>query len=358
MYVDKSYWGIQGFEIMVGNTGADSGECFLVQPSYINPVTVHHVIFANNVANGCYYGGFIANSYSATASVDYLAIIGNIAYNAAQGSAYCFSGISVYQPAQSDSVAGTHILIAGNYSYANTDPNPCGGTAPTDGEGIILDTFDGSNGMRSPYCAQALVENNIAVFNGGKGIHVFQNNASSCQGAIYMKYNTAYGNYDDPYMGYCADSAGEMTIVEAYKTVAEYNLLQTASANGCGGYPRYAFIVSGGNKTDTVTYNYMSGVSGNNTVATSSPGFSYGTNTVGKNPTFLNPVQPSAPSCGAYGSVPACMAKVIADYTPTVEAALAYGRQTPGNNSYDPLYPQWLCNVTLPPGLITQGCKN
>jgi hypothetical protein len=51
------------------------------------------------------------------------------------------------------------------------------------------------------------------------------------------------------------------------------------------------------------------------------------------------------------------MATVIANFTPTTAAAKAYGYQIPGTASiYDPLYPQWLCNVTLPAGLVTPGC--
>jgi hypothetical protein len=52
------------------------------------------------------------------------------------------------------------------------------------------------------------------------------------------------------------------------------------------------------------------------------------------------------------------MATVIANFTPTVAAAKAYGYQPVSTVSrYDPLYPQWLCTVTnLPAGLVTPGC--
>ena len=44
-------------------------------------------------------------------------------------------------------------------------------------------------------------------------------------------------------------------------------------------------------------------------------------------------------------------------FTPTVAAAKKYGYQVPSSVSiYDPLYPQWLCGVTLPSGLVTPGC--
>jgi hypothetical protein len=56
--------------------------------------------------------------------------------------------------------------------------------------------------------------------------------------------------------------------------------------------------------------------------------------------------------------VPACMASVIANFTPTNSAVVGYGYQIPSpNQDYDLLFPQWLCNVSLPSGLVTMGCK-
>ena len=38
-------------------------------------------------------------------------------------------------------------------------------------------------------------------------------------------------------------------------------------------------------------------------------------------------------------------------------AAAAYGYQAPSLvQTFDPLFPQWLCNVNLPAGLVTMGC--
>jgi hypothetical protein len=53
------------------------------------------------------------------------------------------------------------------------------------------------------------------------------------------------------------------------------------------------------------------------------------------------------------------MATVIANFKPTTAAAQAYGYQVPSTvpNS-DPLFPQWLCNVNLPPGLVTTACAS
>ena len=113
IYVDSSYWGVQGWEVsMKANSSAG---CFYAVPSYTTHVPVHHIVFANNVANGCYADGFGAG-ISGKASADYVAIVGNIAYNAAAGT-YCYSNIDVYEPINYDTLPGTHIYIAGNFSF-------------------------------------------------------------------------------------------------------------------------------------------------------------------------------------------------------------------------------------------------
>lgn len=356
IWVDKSNWAVEGWEVTV--SGSTNTACFQATPNTSTLTSIHHILFANNVANGCDAAGFSTYNQGSAASVDYIAIVGNIAYNAAQGSNQCGSGISVYQPIAYDSASGTHIYIAGNFSYANTNVNPCGGTAPTDGEGIILDTFDGSQGgLASPYCQQAVVQNNIVFYNGGKGLYVYNNQAGSCHAPIYFKYNTAYGDLLDNNQIYCLLN-GDLTSVTASDVSDSYNLVQTNSATGCGGNAKYGFSISGGDSTDTFNNNYVSGVSGNNTSIYNSSGFSLGSgNTIGTNPTFSNPVNPGAPSCGSSANTVACMSSVISDYTPTVSAATSYGYQMPRTSSaYDPLYPQWLCSATLPAGIVTQGC--
>ena len=355
MHIDNSYWGVQGFEVAVAGTPTNDGECFLVQPSSTHPSTVHHVIFANNVANGCYYGGFIANSYSSTASVDYFSVIGNIAYNAAQGSSECFSGISVFQPLPSDSNSGTHIYVAGNFSYGNFDPSTCDGTAPTDGEGITFDTFDDAYGGGSAYLQQAVIENNILIGNGGRGITIDHNNVSG--GApIYIEHNTVYGNNQSTTGEYCAGQ-GEIAVTAAFNVTAEDNLTMTSEADGCSGDAIYAFSMSTGNNTDVVQSNWLYSAAGNTTFLSDSGTFAYGTNATGTSPSFASTTIPSAPSCSGASSAVACMASVVTDFTPSASGATAYGYQAPQSQPItDALFPTWLCNVNLPSGLISTPC--
>ena len=349
--VNANYWGVQGWEVTTDTSGE---ACFAAA----NSAQIHHIIFANDIANGCQSSGFSVWN-TGGAGVDYFAVIGSIAYNASQGSAGCYSGISIYQPVESDQLSGTHIYVAGNFSFGNFNTDPCAGGTPTDGEGIIFDTFDGSQGeLPAPYRGQAVADNNILVGNGGRGLQVFNNmNGTAPFASIYFRHNTLWGNNADLNQNfpYC----GESLIYAASSTQSFLNLAETSATLGCGAHPAYAFYVANGDASDSVYSNWGYASSGTNDGTTNSTGFSYGPNNVfGLNPDFSNPVSPGAPNCGAYPNVPACMATVVANFTPTNAAATAYGYQIPsGTPIYDPLFPQWLCNVDLPAGLISMGCQ-
>jgi hypothetical protein len=352
MAVTQSYWGVQGWEVTaIGDTDA----CFTAYPPS-SSVQIHHIIFANDVANGCHNSGFTIGN-NGNVGVDYLAVVGNIAYNASQSSQSCASGMSIYQPVQSDSLPGTHIYIAGNFSWDNFDSNPCAGGAPSDGNGILIDSPDESqSGLPSPYAAQIVVDNNILVANGGRGFDVFNNSAGSSHAAIYARHNTAWGNNAD--LNETNNLCGEITVYLALNVQELFNIAATNAANGCGGHPLYAYYVANGGSTDLVFSNLGWTASGTYSAISSSPGFSYGPNNLfGTNPGFVNATVPGAPDCGGTSSVPNCMATVIANFTPTTVAALPYGYQVPSAvQTYDPLFPQWLCNVNLPAGLVTIGC--
>ena len=354
--IDHSYWGIQGFEV---TTTMAHAACFQATPNYASPIEIHHIIFANNIANRCQASGFSAVNQTTTAGVDYIAILGNITYNASLSSAECYSGISIYQPIQLDSLPGTHIYVAGNLSSGNFEPNPCAGGIPTDGDGIIFDAFDGDQGeFPNPYRAQAVADNNLLVANGGRGLQVFANSTGTSPFAsIYLRHNTMWGNNGD--QNQTSILCGELLFDSAFTSQAFLNLAATNKVTGCGTNPISAYYVHKGNGSDFVYQNWGYAVSGVADGVASSTGFSYDPNNIfGINPNFADPVAPSLPNCGGYASVPACMASVIANFTPTNTAALTYGYQIPSVTPiYDPLFPQWLCNVSLPTGLVSMGCK-
>jgi len=363
--VDHSYWGVEGWEVQ--DTGSPYAACFGAFSPSGSPVQISHVIFANNVANGCQISGFSSANEDNLVSADYLVIIGNIAYNTDQGSVVCGGGgISIYQPVASDSLPGTHIYIAGNFSYGNVDADPCAGGTPTDGEGVNLDSLSGLNtkGL-SPYSQQVVVDNNMMIFNGSSGFVTGGTGNSSAP--IYLRHNTLYGNSTDSHQnngacgqllleGYPGDAANVVNLTQVYLNLAEPS---GATEPGCGSNPAYAYYVYNASSTDNVYQNSGYSVAGNNTGSSSSSGFSFGPgNVFGVNPSFTNPAPPGPPNCTNSLSVPACMASVIANFTPTNSAVVGYGYQIPSpNQDYDLLFPQWLCNVSLPSGLVTMGCK-
>jgi hypothetical protein len=343
--IGASYWGVQGWEV---DGTAASGPCFFAYPN--GSATIHHLVFANDIASGCGLNGFDASN-AGGAGVDYFAVVGSIAYNSAGGESWCGSGISIYQPVQSDFLPGTHIYVAGNFSYGNLNGNPCGGGTPTDGEGIILDTFDGSQGhLPAPYSAQAVVDNNILVANGGRGVGVFNNTAGSSHATIYIRRNTTWGNNKgvDADCGGC----GELSIDMASNVVALNNLIQNTTD-----YALSAVNLS--DLTNEIYANFAYSAAGQNSFLYNTGLFAFGpNNTFNADPLFAHPANPGAPNCAGYSSVPACMATLIANFTPTNSIAVSYGYQMPSPApAYDALFPKWLCSAHLPAGLVTNGCE-
>ena len=359
MAIGSSYWGVQGFEV---DGNSSSGPCFLVYPT--SSSEIHHIVLANNVASGCGGAGFSFNPATqaspTTIGVDYISVVGNIVYNSAGGSAYCATGIEVYEPIPADTLPGTHIYIAGNFTYHNVEPSTCGGGAPTDGEGIELDTLDGSQTGTTPYTQQVAIDNNMALANGGPGIESVLNYTGAGPFAhIYIRHNTVWGNNTDPYENVHGVEVGEIVIGTSYNTEVFGNIAATNYVNAPADSNRvYSYWMTNGNGTDHVYQTLGYAVGGTVNGIYSSGTFSYGPNNLfGTNPNFANATAPGAPSCGSATSVPNCMATVIADFTPTNATAKAYGYQIPNAVPvYDPLFPQWLCNVNLPAGLVTMGC--
>jgi hypothetical protein len=364
MWVDKPYWGVQGWEATT--TTSTSGACFHIGPNGASGI-VHHVIMVNDVANGCMGSGFTAYGLNSSgANVDYIAYLGDIAYNAAQGTSACYSGFNIGYPGNYDAATGTHMFVAGSFSWANVDGNNCGGnTGTTDGEGFNFDTWDLSQLSSAPvYTGQGAIENSIAVLNGGYGAEVENNAAGSTHANIYFVHLTTFGNHQDANGEYKAGN-GDMYIYNASNVSYTYNLTDSGYQYDDGTTNAYyAFAIGTGNGTDAYDYNFSTGRSGNNTFINASTGFALGShNTIGTSPAFSSAVNPGAPSCSGKTNTVNCAATLIADYTATASGAPAYGYQTVSNTSIaDALFPQWLCtstgvlNANIPAGLVTPGC--
>lgn len=354
MKINASYWGVQGWEVINAGT---SGGCFVVTPT--GGSTIHHIIVANSIANGCPANGISSFPLSTTVGADYIAAVGNVIWNAAKSTVECDSGISIYEPIKSDSVPGTHIYLVGNFAFDNSSPTHCngggGGSSTFDGNGIVLDDVGSTQSGGTAYNQQIVVDNNLAVWNGGYGLGLTGNGSSSSQ--IYYRQNTSVNNFRATNTS--ATTCGDITELGPFSLVWLFqSLIQTFGATGCSGPTTlYGVAVNGADATDKVFSNLIYSATGSNTVAISSPGFSVLTNVVGTNPLLANPVDPGQPNCTGKTSTVDCMAGVIANYTPALAAAKSYGYQSPSSTPVaDRLFPAWLCNVTLPSGLITMGC--
>ena len=354
VYITASYWGLQGF-----NLSSDTGTCLSITPNFNgNRVEVHHIVVANNIVGPCGFDGISSVSgyqTNPTIGADYLAYIGNIAYNTGGNSSTCAAAMSFWVPIPYDSQAGTHLYMAGNFAWGNT--SNCG-----DGEGIIFDTFDGVEGASTqpPYAYQAVAENNLTIFNNGPGIQVDLNqNGSGSHAPIYFIHNTsAYNCLGPSNADYCA----EIVLGTTVNANASYNLVVAPSQYAFGGnlvkhYGSAAMYAP--SSTNHISNEFAYSAYGYGVGNVGSTGFAPGAgNITSIDPVLANPASPGTPSCSGFATTTACMANVIANFAPTEASAVSYGYQQPSNtpvkNSY---YPKWLCGVSdLPSGLVTPGC--
>jgi parallel beta-helix repeat protein len=138
-------------------------------------------------------------------SGEYFYLLHNLSYNNsgvtcdAQGSGIGIvapKAFAEYRPTSADFAYGPfHNVVAWNVSHDNQLTN-CGTAAnpyDTDGNGIIMDTFNGAGSNNVIYPYQSLVAFNVTYRNGGKGIHVFNTNN------VTVANNTAYDNNLDPF---------------------------------------------------------------------------------------------------------------------------------------------------------------
>lgn len=345
MFVSASFWGVSGWE---ATDSWSFGNCFYTQTE--SSQSVHHVIFANDIANGCAGGGFVAYNSGGAAS-DYYAYIGDIAYGTGTSSSVCASGFSMGFLKQLDANAGTHLYVADTYAWGNVNPaNPpgCASTAPTDGEGLIYDTLNSTG-----FTGQAVAENNIYVGNDGRGIEGNNNTAAH----FIFDHNTTYGNNQQAGQAF-PNNNGELYINQAGNASVTGNLAMTNQAT-TGGSAIYAASVSGTGSGISITGNWLYSAAGN---TTQGPAGDFSSNVTGTNPAFASTTIPGAPNCSGTASVTACVASLIAGFTPTNASAKPYGYQPVSNTSTtNANFPQWLCSggaliPGFPAGLVTPGC--
>jgi hypothetical protein len=362
--VQASYWAFLGWE--VSSSAGPWASCFAAVPGNGSGSSIHDIYFINDIANGCMAGGF-TTAPTGGASVDYFLAIADVVYNAAQGGTYCYSGLSVYEPVAADTNPGTHIYASQIFAWQNLEPPTCNGGQSTDGEGIIFDTFNGSqNSSLHPYAQQSAIENVITAYNGAFGILAGGGSGNS-NAPMYVHNSTAYGNFinTNQNQSMCAQMASVGWPITSAGNANRYTTFtnniavsQSAQLSGCGNNTPYAYYFANIDSTDAFNGNLSYSASGQSIEYTGlTSGYVTGSN-VTMNPLLANPVEPPAPSCSGNASVIDCMSTVIADFKPANPASVAYGYQPPSlTPDYDPLFPQWLCgNANMPSGLVTMGC--
>ena len=385
--VDQSNWAVEGFTATQNTTGP--GECYTATSE--TNTTQHHIAFINDIAANCYLAGFGAYSWTSPGGVDQTAVVGVIAYNGApSGGGLCGSGISLIPVNGPDTSAGTHVFVAGAFSYNNINANGCANPGTTDGEGIIFDSW-----ACSSYKYQGVAEQNMLWGNGSAGFEIFPNCTNANDLATYVVMNnTSYGNYRDPY--HTGSANGEVLLLNVTPSAGSYtvtnNIFQAvmgtpggASQSGNFGFPVYGAEIACTNNCSSkvsVSGNYI--WNGHAPVSTS-PGyrntdawnngaeyttsFPFGSNTY-NDAAFANPgaLPATAPNCSGYKNTTSCMigAGVVADLTPGGGAA-GKGYQPPGACAPDAYFPSWLKGVvylswngsalTENSGLITKPCN-
>ena len=191
--VNVAFWKIEGLELMPTSDANEYAAGIGAQSQ--GGTLCHDIQFVNNIVHGFGEAGLIG------AASQFL-IEGNTVYDNAWRAHDNASGIDIVQPlmgstdnskfggASGNPGNAYAIIIRNNTCYFNRNLVPDtdhGTTAITDGNGIILDIFDATNGYAG-FGGRTLVSNNVLYNNGGAGIHAFSSSN------VDVFHNTLYQN--------------------------------------------------------------------------------------------------------------------------------------------------------------------
>jgi hypothetical protein len=388
----NSNWAIEGWQISGLGPGNTAFEPYSCTPGRV----LHHFAFINNVTYnmGQTYGTNncgISGAGKTSPGSDYVAVVGNIAQNAAQNP-ICLAAIDGVSAAQYDAIPGTHIYFYGNVAWGNVV------TCNSDGEAFMFDTLDGDG-----FQGTAIMANNIAWGSERYGIQVFDQNINSNTPTVKLYNNTLFANNNDTH-GSTGDPVGEINIqsVNASSTsilwtINSYNnIAKTNFAKNSSGEVVYAEAISGGGPNVSVggagSQNFFKGAlpSCEGYGPTCDPGFNVmasgggilGTN-IYADPLFTNTSdllsnQNGVPNCSSFSNVTACMGwdattgalttpSVISDFVPTANGTAGKGYQLPTTTcAPNSDYPNWLkgivylqwngSSLTENSGLVSKPC--
>ena len=192
----------------VGGTPANQGVCIDDENSGSSSATSHHIWVFNSDMHNCGQSGLQLNY------TDWLFLMNNVWHDNSFTNCDMGSGLSIYEPVglsgytpasghndywySNTTGLNYNMVLIYNVGYHNYNGASCAPT--TDGEGILLDTFDHSSDACPgvgvcPYNGNVLVMGNIMYYNGGGGLQVFS--WSSKLGHATFVNNTAFDNYWD-----------------------------------------------------------------------------------------------------------------------------------------------------------------
>src|SRR5580704_17876849 len=287
--VNANYVMVDGFDLEDTGTGsAFTAGTNTVQAGKV--IVYHHIAALRNIAHDS--GGAGLGALHA----DYVRFEGNTVYNNSSRSTYGDSGIDLWEMQASDTLPGFHIVIRNNLSYSNVESD-IPANLQTDGEGIILDSFDYADSTygSTPYAQETLVENNVIWGNGGRGIE-----ASGAQPTshVTIRNNTVfddntqqqqYGGAEIVSWGNGNSVANNIVILgpDAQNGTAA-NQTTVAIADRCGASSAGVQITGGSVWANNLVYSMKSGapLSSSNCISTPT---SYSTIPAGSNLMGVNP---------------------------------------------------------------------
>jgi len=252
------------------NTGTGIG---LNKPYQSDGPYNHHIRITNNVIHDT-----PGNGISSVGS-DYLFIQNNLVYRAGWYAPWGMSGISSYEPTNSDNRQDVYRhIISDNISHSNYNYFECycsGYTAVTDGNGIIVDDGRHEQGdTAKAYNGRVLVANNVVFNNGARGINVYLTDK------VDVFNNTAWGNMHHP------DMSGGQIAIGSSDNARVFNNIAYASGDD------RPFQTYGNNANNEFDYNLHFG-------GMPSDGATRGANDVTADPGFLE-----IPTVKAFGRPP------------------------------------------------------
>jgi len=287
--VNANYVVVDGFDLHDTSTGS----AFTAGTNTLSGgkvIVYHHIAAVRNIAHDSGGAGLGA------LHSDYVRFEGNTVFNNSSRSDYGDSGIDLWEMQASDSLPGFHIVVRNNLSYSNVESD-IASDLQTDGEGIILDSFDYADPTygTTPYEQESLVENNVIWGNGGRGIE-----ASGAQPTshVTIRNNTVYddntqqqeyGGAEIVSWGNGNSVANNIVILGPdAKNGTAANQTTVAIADRCGASSAGVQVTGGSVWANNLVYSLKSGaqLSSSNCISTPT---SYSTIPAGSNLMGVNP---------------------------------------------------------------------